>query len=307
VPFAPFIEAWAGWLGEPALGDDWLKVSGLFVNTDRGAANDLRATAAPYTGWAGFNYATGLPREDVRQVLRHCAANDIRAVSLAGTSPDMLDLYEEVDREIPLKGRRWVLGHIATLSPRDIEKIARMGLVITTHTNSNVYKSGHLHQQRLPPERHGEITPVRSLLDAGVNVGLVTDNVPVSLFWPIWQAVARESRVTRQRVAGAGDHACRGAALRDLQRRLSHLRRRQEGLDRARQARGPRRAQRRSARRRGSRHPRHLGADDHGGRQDRPRNSQLERLKPRPAANRRRAVTVPRLPAAASGSPRALA
>ena len=200
-PLGPFIEAWAGWLGEPALGDDWLKVTGLFVNTDRGAANDLRASAAPYTGWAGFNYATGLPRDQVRQVLRHCAANDIRAVSLAGTSPDMLDLYAEVDREIPLNGRRWVLGHIATLSPRDIEKIARMGLVITTQTNSNVYKSGHLHQQRLPPERHGEITPVRSLLDAGVNVGLVTDNVPVSLFWPIWQVIARESRVTKQRVA----------------------------------------------------------------------------------------------------------
>ena len=200
-PVGPFIEAWAGWLGEPALGDDWLKVTGLFVNTDRSAANDLRATPAPYTGWAGFNYATGLPRDQVRQVLRHCAANDIRAVSLAGTSPDMLDLYAEVDREIPLKGRRWVLGHIATLSPHDIEKIARMGLVITTHTNSNVYKSGHLHQQRLPPERHGEITPVRSLLDAGVNVGLVTDNVPVSLFWPIWQVVARESRVTKQKVA----------------------------------------------------------------------------------------------------------
>jgi len=40
-----------------------------------------------------------------------------------------------------------VLGHIATLSPRDIEKIARMGLVITTHTNSNVYKRGY--------DRHG--------------------------------------------------------------------------------------------------------------------------------------------------------
>jgi len=91
-PLGPFIGAWAGWLSEPALGDDWLKVSGLFVNTDRGAANDLRANAAPYTGWAGFNYATGLPRDQVRQVLRHCAANDIRAVSLAGTSPDMLDL-----------------------------------------------------------------------------------------------------------------------------------------------------------------------------------------------------------------------
>jgi hypothetical protein len=30
-PLGPLIEAWGGWLGEPALGDDWLKVSGLIV------------------------------------------------------------------------------------------------------------------------------------------------------------------------------------------------------------------------------------------------------------------------------------
>src|SRR5262249_57020682 len=31
VPLGPLIEAWAGWLGEPALGDDWLKMAGLIV------------------------------------------------------------------------------------------------------------------------------------------------------------------------------------------------------------------------------------------------------------------------------------
>ena len=58
-----FIEAWAGWLGEPVLGDDYLKMTGLFVDIGRNRANDLRAQAAPYTGWAGFNYDTGLSRE----------------------------------------------------------------------------------------------------------------------------------------------------------------------------------------------------------------------------------------------------
>jgi hypothetical protein len=56
-----------------------------------------------------------------------------------------------------------VLGHIATLSPRDIEKIARMGLVITTHTNSNVYKSGHLHQ--LQQTRAFSVEPVWAFVD----------------------------------------------------------------------------------------------------------------------------------------------
>ena len=131
----------------------------------------------------------------------HCAAHDIRAVALANVTPGVIDLFDEVDREISLKGRRWVVGHIATLSPRDIEKLARMELVVTTHTNRYIYKEAHLLQRRLPPERHREITPVRDLLDAGVKVGLATDNVPVSMFWPIWQVVARRTNVNNAQVA----------------------------------------------------------------------------------------------------------
>ena len=65
-PLGPFMEAWAGWIGEPGLGDDWLKVTGLHVNIGRSPAEDVRATASPYTGWAGFNYDTGLTRERVK-------------------------------------------------------------------------------------------------------------------------------------------------------------------------------------------------------------------------------------------------
>src|SRR4029453_2542202 len=158
------------------------------------------ASVSPYTGWAGFNYDTGLPRARVKEVLLACAKKDIRAVLNYG-SPGLIDLLDEVDREVPLKGRRWVIVHINILSPKDVERIVRMGLVITSHTNSNVYKRGHVWQAQLPPERHGENTPLKDFLSAGVKVGLITDNVPISLFWPIWQSVARLSRVTNERIA----------------------------------------------------------------------------------------------------------
>jgi predicted amidohydrolase YtcJ len=198
VSLGRFLQAWAAWLGEPALGNDRLKMSGLFVDLGSSTANDLRATAAPYTGWAGFHYDTGLSREQAKEVLLACAHNDIRAIAIW---PNMLDLFEEVDREIPLNGRRWVLGHVSTLSPRDVARIARMGLVVSTHTNRYIYKEGHLLQKRLPPERHGEISPLRALVDAGVTVALATDNVPVSLFWPVWQSVTRLSRSSGEPVA----------------------------------------------------------------------------------------------------------
>ena len=209
-PLGPFVEAWAGWLGEPGFGNDWLKMSGLYVHAGREAADDVRARAAPYTGWAGFNSNHGLPREQAKQLLLHCAANDIRAVMIGSSN---LDLYDEVDREIPLQGRRWVISHISTIPPRDIERIVRMGLVLTTHTNNYLYKGLHAQAQRLPPERHGEIVPLRSLLNAGVKVSLATDNVPVSPFLPIWQTVARTSYQTKERI-GAAEALSRADALR---------------------------------------------------------------------------------------------
>jgi predicted amidohydrolase YtcJ len=134
-------------------------------------------------------------------VLLQLAANDIRPVCNTNVSPGLIDLLSEVDREVPLRGRRWVIGHISLLSPKDIEKIVQMGLVVTAHTNQFIYKEARATQAQLPPDRQGENTPLRDLLDAGVNVGLVTDNVPVSMFYPVWQAVARRDRVTNERVS----------------------------------------------------------------------------------------------------------
>ena len=102
---------------------------------------------------------------------------------------------------MPLKGRRWVVGHISLLSPKDIEKIVQMGLLVTPHTNKFIYKEARAAQAKLPPDRQRENMPLRDLLDAGVKVGLVTDNVPVSMFWPVWQSIARQDRVTNERVS----------------------------------------------------------------------------------------------------------
>ena len=46
-------------------------------------------------------------------------------------------------------------------------------------------------RDRLGAARLNDMVPLRRLLDVGVPVGLATDNVPVSLWHPIWQAVAR--------------------------------------------------------------------------------------------------------------------
>ncbi|MGQ0653551.1 MAG: amidohydrolase [Betaproteobacteria bacterium] len=193
-----FVEAWAGWLGEPSFGDDWLKLTGIYCDFVPSQENVARRQASPYTGWAGFNYDTALPRERAKQMLLACARNDIRAI---GIWPQSVDLFYEVHKEIPLKGRRWIFGHISMLPPQDLDKVAEMELVLTSHTNRHVYKEGHIHKKRIGEARETEISPLKSILERGLRLNLATDNVPVSLFYPVWQSVARRSRYTKEIIA----------------------------------------------------------------------------------------------------------
>ena len=189
-------------------------MSGLFAALGRSRSDDVRGAASPYTGWAGFNSDAGLPREQLKEVLLHCAANNIRVVAITGAGGlGMLDLYEEVDRQIPLKGRRWVLAHIYVISLRDIERIARMGLVLTTHTNAALYKSLDAIADSLPPERYDEIVPLNALREAGVRVSFASDNAPISLWGPVQQTIVRRD-FKSQRQVGAGQALSRMDALR---------------------------------------------------------------------------------------------
>jgi predicted amidohydrolase YtcJ len=125
----------------------------------------------------------------------------------------MLDLYEEVDKQIPLKGRRWVVSHVNVVSPRDLERIVKMGLVLTTHTNAYLYKALETTASKLKPEQYDDIVPLNALREAGVTVSLATDNTPISLWHPVQQTVARKDFKTH-RMFGEKQALSRMEALR---------------------------------------------------------------------------------------------
>lgn len=188
-----FIEAWCGWLSGRGMGDDMLRLAGLFVDIDPDPDNSVRARAYPSTGWAGFNYDTARPRAKALELLHACARNRIQVVAIW---PNMLDLFYEVHQQTSINGLRWVLSHISLLSNRQISMIKEMGLIVTTHTNRYLFKEGHLLLAKTGPAREDEIVPLHSLLEAQVPVVLATDNVPVSLFHPFWHVVARKGKAT---------------------------------------------------------------------------------------------------------------
>lgn len=200
VPFERVMSSWFGWLSEPSFGDDFLRVTGLFVSMDVEEENIVRSRALPYTGWAGFHYHSALPRARLKELLIACARNRIRVTCIRR---NMLELFDEVNRVVPIGDLRWVFGHISALTPDEVSRVRDLGLAVTTHTNRYVYKEGHLLKQRLGAARENEISPLRSLTAAGVKVSLGTDNVPVSMFHPMWQAVARKSLYTGETIAPA--------------------------------------------------------------------------------------------------------
>lgn len=194
------LRSWARWLAGRGLGDGMLRVAGLFAEFEGGPEHAVRARANPYTGWAGFHFDAGLPRAALKALLVEAAHLGIR---VSGIVPPMLDLFAEVDREAPIGDQRWILGHINVLSEDDVARIRDLGLIVTTHTNRYIYKEGHLLKDRLGKSREDDIVPLRRLLDAGVHVSFATDNVPISLWHPVWQAVARKSLYTGETIAPA--------------------------------------------------------------------------------------------------------
>jgi predicted amidohydrolase YtcJ len=206
---AGMISHWGRWLAGRGLGDEWLRMQGVFAEVDTSPEHVLRKAAFPDTGWAGFNYA-GLPAETVKALLLECARNGIR-VEVIGTV--LLETLADVARTAPITGQRWVLAHVEALDQRQLDLVRELGLCITTHTNSAIYKRGAALRDRVGASRLNDIVPLRRLLDAGVPVGLATDNVPVSLWHPIWQVVARIDRTINAPIA-PGQALTREEALR---------------------------------------------------------------------------------------------
>lgn len=207
---------WGNWLGGRGLGDDVLRVSGLYAMLDNEgpqvtAEAAARAATGGYTGWAGFYYDAALPRNYLKEVLIEAARQRIRCCGLA-IDLDLLDLYEEVNRVVPIKDQRWVLAHLNLMNAEQIARVRDLGLVITTHTN-RIWRAGARLLEAAGADRAEELSPLASLRDAGVPFCLASDNAPVSLFNAIWQAVARKDRFTGM-IIGPGQRISREDALR---------------------------------------------------------------------------------------------
>ncbi|NKL56425.1 amidohydrolase [Rhizobium leguminosarum] len=98
-----------------------------------------------------------------------------------------LDVFEKVNKDIPLEGLNWFFDHAETISDRSIDRIAALGGGIATQ-HRMAYQGEYF------VERYGhgvaEATPpIRRMLDKGVNVSAGTDATRVASYNP-WVSLA---------------------------------------------------------------------------------------------------------------------
>ncbi len=97
-----------------------------------------------------------------------------------------LNVYEQVNREVPFNGLHWFIDHAETISPRNIDRIRAMGGGIAVQ-HRMAYQGEYF------KNRYGNADatpPIKRMLAAGVPVGAGTDatrvasyNPFVSLYW----------------------------------------------------------------------------------------------------------------------------
>jgi len=101
-----------------------------------------------------------------------------------------LNVYEEVNREIPFDGLHWFFDHCETISDRNIERVKALGGGIAVQ--NRMAFQGEYFVDRYGRQQAERTPPIRRMLELGVPVGAGTDatrvssyNPFVSLYWLI--------------------------------------------------------------------------------------------------------------------------
>ena len=203
-----FLVDWGRWLARCGLGDAYLRMAGIYTESDCSEENRLRALCGPYTGWAGFNFDSCLPENIMIDMMVEAARNGIRVGSF---SPRILEHYEAVHKRAPISDQRWLIEHIGMFSTDEIKRIVDLGLVLQTYSSRWIAQEGEALRLQYGEEGAERVLPLRDLIDAGVHVSLATDNVPPTLFVSIAHAVSRLTDAGK--VLGPSQRISRSEAL----------------------------------------------------------------------------------------------
>jgi len=196
-------------------GDDWLKISGIFVGYGGNPQfNDLLRRDMGDTGWGGGLPSVNTP-SDFEELCLLAGKYNLRLHTLASDKlHEVVPILERVAKHYPIGERRWVIEHISKASERDLNAIKAMGVAVTLIPAHYLWKVGHTFAS-LDDQQLDLLSPARGLIELGVPVSAATDAVPNDPLFCMWVMLARKDRRSGK-VMGANGALTNEAALRLL-------------------------------------------------------------------------------------------
>ena len=208
------MERWGHSASGHGFGDSMLRVSGYYIHYG-GSRYTARARTAelPFTGWAGFAQSYN-PPATFRRLVKLAAQHNLRVNTIvADCLKEVLEVFQDVHKEIPINNQRWMIGHVVETSPEQLKVIRDLGLIVETIPLTHLWLRGRQYVGK--PEVADTAVAHRDYLDQGVRFGLGTDNKPYSPFPTIWAAIARQERTTNE-VLGPSQILTRMEALKAI-------------------------------------------------------------------------------------------
>lgn len=93
-----------------------------------------------------------------------------------------LDVFEKVNRDIPLQGLNWFFDHAETISERNIDRIAALGGGIAVQ--HRMMFQGEYFVERYGAKAAEATPPIKRMMEAGIPVGAGTDATRVASYNP---------------------------------------------------------------------------------------------------------------------------
>src|SRR6201995_4710033 len=165
-------------MAKPGDGDDFYRVNGagemlVFSAADFEDFLEPRPDMAP------------VMESELKAVVRHLAENRwpfrLQA-TYDQTISRALDVYEEVNREVPFQGLHWFFDHCETISDKSLQRVKALGGGIAVQ--NRMAFQGEYFADRYGKAQAQRTPPIRRMLEFGIPVGAGTDATRVSSYNP---------------------------------------------------------------------------------------------------------------------------
>ena len=199
--------------------DDWLRIIGIKVFLDGGM---LTGSAYMRQPWGvstiygisdpAYRGVLFIPKERLRPMVRTAVECGLQFTAHSvgdGAVHALLDAYEDVDKELPVRKTRPCISHSNFMSREAVEQAARLGVLVDIQP-AWLYLDSHTLVKQFGYERLRYFQPLRSLFEAGAIAGGGSDHMqkigslrsvnPYNPFLAMATAITRKARQYEERL-----------------------------------------------------------------------------------------------------------